>query len=168
MDLLVNGFANDMTRVATLQYSNSVGGTRMKWLGIQEGHHQMSHDPDLKVDSVEKLTQINIWYAQQLHYLAEQLANTKEPGTDRSLLDGTLIVWANELGKGNSHTLDDIPFLMIGNAPGFELGRYKDFGGVPHNRLLMSLAHAFGHKIETFGEKKLSVDGPLTALGDES
>ena len=168
MDLLVNGFANDMMRVATLQYSNSVGGTRMKWLGIQEGHHQMSHDPDLKVASQESLIKINVWYAQQLHYLAEQLANTNEPGSDRSLLDGTLIVWANELGKGNSHTLDDIPFLMIGNAPGFKLGRYKDFGGVPHNRLLMSMAHAFGHKIDTFGEKKLSVDGPLTALGDES
>ncbi|QEG23068.1 DUF1552 domain-containing protein [Mariniblastus fucicola] len=164
MDLLVNGFANDMNRVATLQYSNSVGGTRMKWLGFPEGHHQMSHDPDLKVESQEKLTKINHWYAEQLHYLVKQLAETKEPGSDRSLLDGTLIVWGNELGKGNSHTLDNIPFLMLGNAPGFKLGRYKDFGGVPHNRMLMSLAHAFGHNIETFGKPELCVDGPLTAL----
>jgi len=167
MDLLVNGFANDMSRVATIQYSNSVGGTRMKWLGIKEGHHQMSHDPDLKVESQKKLIQINTWYAQQLHYLAKQLAETKQPGSDRSLLDGTLIVWANELGKGNSHTLNNIPFLMIGNAPGFQFGRYQDFGGVPHNRLLLSLAHAFDHKIETFGEKELCADGPLTALGTD-
>ena len=165
MDLLVNGFANDMNRIATLQFSNSVGSTRMKWLGFPEGHHQMSHDPDLKVESQEKLTKINIWYAQQLLYLVKQLSETKEPGTDRSLLDGTLIVWGNELGKGNSHTLNNIPFLMIGNAPGFKVGRYHDFEGVPHNRLLMSLAHAFGHKVETFGNADLCVDGPLTELG---
>jgi len=168
MDLMVNGFANDMSRVATIQYSNSVGSTRMRWLGIQEGHHQMSHDPDLKEESQRKLIEINTWYAEQLHYLTKQLAETKEPGSDRSLLDGTLILWANELGKGNSHTLKNIPFLMIGNAPGFELGRYHDFGGVPHNRLLMSLAHAFGHKLETFGEDDLCADGPLTELGSDS
>ena len=54
---------------------------------------------------------------------------------------------------------------MIGNAPGFKVGRYHDFEGVPHNRLLMSLAHAFGHKVETFGNADLCVDGPLTELG---
>lgn len=165
IDLMVNGFANDMNRVATMQFSNSVGSTRMKWLGFPEGHHQMSHDPDLKVESQEKLTKINHWYAQQLLYLVEQLANTKEPGSDRNLLDGTLILWGNELGKGNSHTLQNIPFLMVGNAAGFKLGRYHDFGGVPHNRLLMSLAHAFNHNIESFGKPELCKDGPLTALG---
>ena len=165
IDLMINGFANDMNRVSTIQFSNSVGSTRMKWLGFPEGHHQMSHDPDLKAESQEKLTKINHWYAQQMLYLVQQLAETKEPGSDRSLLDGTLIVWGNELGNGNSHTLNNIPFLMLGNAPGFKLGRYQDFGGVPHNRLLMSLAHAFDHNVASFGKEELCVDGPLTELG---
>lgn len=164
MDLLVNGFANDMNRIASLQFSNSVGQTRMSWLGFEERHHELSHDPDLKTESQEKLIKINHWYAQQLHYLVDQLATTKEPGSDRSLLDGTLILWGNELGKGNSHTRNDIPFLMVGNAPGFTLGRYKDFKNVPHNRLLISLAHAFDHRLETFGTEEFCVDGPLTEL----
>jgi cytochrome c553 len=37
MDLLVNGFAADLARVATLQYTNSVGQARMRWLGVNEG-----------------------------------------------------------------------------------------------------------------------------------
>jgi len=34
IELMVNSFAADFTRVATLQYTNSVGQARMRWLGI--------------------------------------------------------------------------------------------------------------------------------------
>ena len=33
------------------------------------------------------------------------------------MLDHTQIVWINELGKGNSHTLSNIPFMFIGGGP---------------------------------------------------
>ena len=49
-------------------------------------------------------------------YLAKRLAETPEPGGSGSLLDNTLIVWTNELGKGNSHTLNNIPFVMVGGG----------------------------------------------------
>ena len=161
IDLLVNGFVNDMNRVATLQYSNSVGQVRMNWLGINEPHHQLSHDPDMKEDSQEKLTKINQWYAGELNYLLTRLAETREPGTDESLLDNTLVIWTNELGKGNSHTLQNIPMLIAGSAEGFTMGRYLKFDDVAHNRLWMSLMSAFGHDVETFGLKKLCDGGKL-------
>jgi hypothetical protein len=161
IDLLVNGFANDMNRVATLQYSNSVGQVRMKWLGINEPHHQLSHDPDMKEDSQKKLTKINQWFAGQMQYLLKKLAETKEPGTDESLLDNTLVIWTNELGKGNSHTLQNIPMLLAGSAPGFKMGRYLKLDDVAHNRLWLSLTSAFGHELESFGEKNLCEGGKL-------
>ena len=46
IDLMVNSFAADFARVATLQFTNSVGEARMRWLGIDEGHHELSHEPD--------------------------------------------------------------------------------------------------------------------------
>ena len=46
IDLMVNSFVNDMSRVATLQYTKSVGQARMRWLDIDEGHHSLSHEPD--------------------------------------------------------------------------------------------------------------------------
>ena len=88
-ELIVNSFLGDFTRVATLQYTNSVGDPRMRWLGIDKGHHELSHEPDSDAKSQEALTKINTWYAEQLAYLCKRLAETPEPGGTGSLLDNT-------------------------------------------------------------------------------
>jgi hypothetical protein len=162
IDLMVNSFVNDFARVATLQYTNSVGGAKMRWLGVDQGHHELSHEPDTKTEAQEKLTKINHWFCEQLAYLARRLAETPEPGGEGCMLDNTLIVWTNELGKGNSHTLDNIPFVLVGNGLGFEMGQSIRFRRVPHNRLLLALAHGFGHEIEKFGNPDFCGDGPLS------
>lgn len=162
IDLLVNSFAADFARLATLQFTNSVGGAKMRWLGIQEGHHELSHNPDSDAASQDKLTRINKWFCEQLAYLAKRLAETPEPGGGGSLLDNTLVIWTNELGKGNSHTLDDIPYVLVGNGLDFRMGRAVKFPKVPHNRLLLSLAHGMGHRLERFGNPSYCGDGPLT------
>jgi len=164
IDLMVNAFAADFTRVASMQYTNSVGMARMKWLDIAEGHHELSHEPDNNEKAQEKLTKINKWFAEQLAYMAKRLKETPEPGGTGSLLDNTLIVWTNELGKGNSHTLDNIPFVMVGGGLDFKMGRSLKYKQMPHNRLLMSLAHGFGDHIKEFGNPNFCKDGPLTGL----
>lgn len=164
IDLMVNSFAGDFARIATLQYTNSVGGAKMRWLGVDEGHHELSHEPDSNAKAQEKLTKINHWFCEQLAYLTKRLAETPEPGGNGSLLDNTLIVWTNELGKGNSHTLDDIPFVLVGNGLDFKMGRSLKYPKVPHNRLLLALAHGFGHRIEKFGNPDYCGGGPLGNL----
>jgi hypothetical protein len=164
IDLMVNSFAADFARVSSLQFTNSVGQARMRWLGIEEGHHDLSHKPDNDEDAQKKLTQINKWYCEQLAYLAQRLSDTPEPGGSGSLLDNTLIVWTNELGKGNSHTHDDIPFVLLGGGADFKMGRSLKYSKLPHNRLLLSLAHAFGHPIARFGNPDFCGDGPLPGL----
>lgn len=162
IDLLVNSFTADFARVATLQYTNSVGQAKMRWLGINEGHHELSHEPDSNKAAVEKLIKINHWFCEQLAYLTKRLAETKEPGGQGTLLDNTVIVWTNELGKGNSHTLDNIPFVLVGNGLDFKMGRSLKLPKVPHNRLLLSLAHGFGHRITKFGNPEYCGAGPLS------
>ncbi len=164
MDLMVNSFTHDFARVSTFQFTNSVGQARMHWLGINEGHHDLSHSPDSDEASQEKLTRINKWYCEQLAYLARRLAETPEPGGDGSLLDNTTIVWTNELGQGNSHTLDNVPFVLVGNGLGFQMGRSLKYRKVPHNRLLLSLAQSMGHDLKKFGNPDYCADGPLTGL----
>ena len=162
IDLLVNSMANDMTRVATLQFMRSVGQARMNWLGIKDGHHSLSHESDENKEAVESLTKINEWFAGELAYLTKRLAETPEPGGDGSMLDNPLVVWLNELGKGNSHTLDDIPFVLLGGkAHGLKAGRALNFGGVSHNRLWLSIAQSMGHGIQTFGNAKFCEGGAL-------
>lgn len=167
IDLLVNSFANNMARVASLQYMRSVGQARMNWLNVPDGHHALSHEPDNNEDARAKLLRINTWFAGELAYLATKLRDTPEPGgAPGSMLDNTLIVWTNELGKGNSHTLNDIPMVLIGGkSMGVAGGRsIRLKGNVAHNRLLITLAHAMGHNIESFGMNGMSAGGAI-ALG---
>jgi hypothetical protein len=164
LDLLVNALANDMTRIATFQITKSVGQARMTWLGIDDSHHTLSHKPDSDEESQSKLVKINRWYCEQVAYLVKCLDQTPDPDGSGSMLDNTTVVWTNELGKGNSHTLENIPFVMIGNGMGFRMGRSLSYERVPHNRLLMALAHAVGHHIESFGNPDFCADGVLTGL----
>jgi hypothetical protein len=164
IELLISSFTADFARLATFQITNSVGNARMHWIGINEGHHELSHEPDKNEDAVNKLIKINGWYCEQVAYIAKRLAETPEPGGEGTLLDNTTIVWTNELGKGNSHTLDNIPFVLVGGGLGFQMGRSLKFKDVPHNRLLLSFAHAFGHNIKTFGNPDYCGDGPLNSL----
>ncbi len=164
IDLMVSAFAADFNRIATLQYTNSVGGAKMRWIGVEEGHHELSHEPFSNEDANTKLTKINKWFCEQVAYLAQRLADTPEPGGEGSMLDHTTIVWTNELGEGNSHTLNNIPFVMVGGGLGFQMGRSLKMGGVPHNRLLMTMAAAMGHPLDTFGNPDYCGDGVLTGL----
>ncbi len=164
IDLMVNSFTNDLARVATLQYTNSVGQARMRWLGIEEAQHELSHHPDSNTDSQQKLTRINKWFCGEMAYLVQRLSETPEPGGEGSLLDNTVVVWTNELGKGNSHTLNDVPFILVGNGLDFRMGRSLKLKGVAHNRLLLSFAHGVGHRLETFGKPELCDGGVLSEL----
>lgn len=161
-DLLVNALANDMTRVASLQFTNSVGQARFRWLNIEEGHHSLSHDPDLNEPSQEKLTRINVWFCEQIAALAARLDSIPEPGGTGTLLDHTTLLWTNELGKGNSHSLDNIPFVLIGGGLGFKTGQSLQFNNEPHNRLWLAIAHAFGHTTPQFGNPRHCEAGPLS------
>ncbi len=163
-DLLVNSLMSDFTRVASMQITNSVGNPRMRWLDIDEGHHTISHEPDSNEEAYEQLVKINTWYSEQVAYMAQKLKDTPEPGGDGNMLDHTTIIWTNELGKGNSHTRNSIPFVMVGGGLGYKTGRSLNFGGQPHNRLLLSIAEAMGAPEKTFGNPDYCGDGPLTGL----
>ena len=161
IDMLVNSFVNDFARVATLQYTKSVGQAKMNWLEIDDAHHTLSHEPDKNKDAYDKLVRINTWFSEELAYLLKKLESTPEPGCKGTMLDHTLVIWTNELGKGNSHTLNNIPFVLAGNGFGFRMGRSMNCENSAHNRFLLSLAHAVGNPLETFGNPALCQGGPI-------
>jgi hypothetical protein len=163
MDLLVMALACDLTRVASLQWSRAVSPTRFTWLQITRGHHDISHDGDSNTTSVDQLTQINRWYAEQLGYLIGKMDAIQE--VDGTLLDNSLVLWGNELAKGNAHSRTDAAYLLAGSAGGyFKTGRYLSYTGtVPHNNLLVSCVNALGVPATTFGKPEWCT-GPLARL----
>ena len=94
--------ACDITRVASMQWSRAVSQTRFTWLDITEGHHDLSHRPDSDPGAVGALTNINTWYARQFAGLIARLKATPD-GAGGTLFDNTLLLWCNELAKGNTH-----------------------------------------------------------------
>jgi hypothetical protein len=162
IDLLVHGFLVDSARVATLQYTRSISSAEMRWIGIAEEHHRLSHQPDSNAKAQEQLTKIDKWFCEQVAYLVKRLAETPEPGGPGNLLDNTQVVWTNELGKGNTHTMENIPFVLVGKGCDFKTGRRLKYAQVAHNRLLLALAHGFGHRIERFGNADFCSGGALS------
>ncbi|MCC7535360.1 MAG: DUF1552 domain-containing protein [Deltaproteobacteria bacterium] len=162
MDLLVMSLACDLTRVASLQWSKSVSNTTFSWLDIPEGHHDLSHEGDSNGDAIEKITRINVWYSEQLAYLLGRMQEI--PEGEGTLLDNSLVLWCNELGRGNSHSRNRIPWVLAGGAGGyFRMGRFLEYDSAPHNDLLVSVCNAMGVETDSFGNPAYC-NGPLPRL----
>ena len=166
IDLLALALACDLTRVASLQWSRSVSQTRFTWLPqpITDGHHDLSHLPDDDAQAVDKLTRINHWYAERFAALVGKLAGAQEIDGSR-LLDASLVLWCNELGKGNTHSRRMAPYVLAGQAGGaVRTGRFLSFtGDPPHNNLLVSILQAMDIPTTTFGKAEWCT-GPLSGF----
>jgi hypothetical protein len=170
IDLMVLAMACGLTRVGTLQASHHTAdlnmalfpGTAMATLnpnGMRS--HEASHygsTGDQKFTAY--LAQIRWWVAQYT-YLLDRLAQTPEPGGG-TMLDSSLVLLCTEVSDGNTHSHDDMPFVLGGGAGGaLKTGRLLQYDNQPHSNLLVSIARAMGQQIDSFGE---SSSGPLPGL----
>ena len=151
MDMIVAALACDQTRVASMQFSRSVSQMTFPSLGIGDAHHDLSHMGDTDTVAKDKLIAINNYYAKEVAYLLGKLDAVKE--SNGTLLDNSLVLWVNELAKGNSHSHAPLPVVIAGKCGGaLRTGRYVQFSQQqPHNNLLVSVANAMGVGITTFG-----------------
>jgi hypothetical protein len=159
-DLMVAAFACDATRIGTLVWSGPTSTQTFPWLGdFGNNHHLLSHDPN----ATEALIKIGIWYSEQHARLIDKLKAVPEPGGG-TLFDSTLIFFANSLSDGNAHRKVDLPLILAGGKWYFRTGRYVDFKSMPHGHLLVSIAHAMGLELPSFGNADTGT-GPLSGLG---
>jgi hypothetical protein len=167
MKMLVMTLTCDIARVASLQWTRSVGMAVMDWLTwpsslTPTGQHTLSHAANTDTDSQNMLVAINNWYATQLASLISQMQAIDEGGG--TLFDNTVILWCNELAVGNVHSHNDMRYLLAGSCGGKITGnRLLTFDGDPHNNLLVSLANVMGVNLTTFGDPQYCT-GPLTGL----
>jgi hypothetical protein len=163
MDLLVAAAACDSSRVLSLQWTHTVSPTIFSWASVGEGHHELSHKDDGNTQGVEDFVAAERWLSEQFARFLDKLAATQEADGSGSLLDTSTVVWVKELGDGRLHDFKSVPFVIAGGGNGhFSSGRYLDFGGQPHQKLLVSLAHSVGVEIDHFGVADIT--GPLSGL----
>jgi hypothetical protein len=166
LDVMAASLACDLTRVMSMQYrvGENDGGYTYDWLGItDQEHHLLTHSSDDDAHANDELTKIYTWYADRFAYFLDQLDAI--PEGDGTMLDNCLVVWGSELGKGNNHSFERVPFVLAGGAAGqLTGGRYLTFDGVPHNRLLVSVCNLMGLTgVQTFGTTDQG-RGPLSGL----
>ncbi len=178
IEQLVMSFACDLTRVASLQWSSCGSIEEYGWLipelrnatvldittntAVVAHHHGLGHMDDADPRMTAWLTKIQAFYASELSYMLDLMAAI--PEGDGSMLDNTVIVWGNELARGNSHAKHPMPFLLAGGGGGkIRGGRSLNFGDLNHQRLLVSLGQVMGLDLNTFGTED-GGSGPLPGL----
>lgn len=170
-DLLVQAMACGLTQVGVLQCSmhtselimsrfpaTEMYDPRFDMRSHQASHYGASHDRG-KREFTDYLKQRR-WFVQQLGYLLDALK--QRPEGDGSMLDYSIVLCCSEVSDGNTHSHDDMPFLLAGRAGGkLTTGRLLDYTGRRHADLLVSIAHAMNQPLPSFGQAS---SGPLPGL----
>jgi hypothetical protein len=155
LDLVAAALACDLTRIVSLQYSTGFNRIAYPWLDSKGEGHSLSHSGASDLESMRALAGRSRWHASEIAYLAGKLAAI--PEGDGNVLDSTLIVWGTEVSQGNSHSLEDIPYLLVGNAQGsIRGGQWLNYMGRSGNDLLITIAQAFGLPLTSIGAEGLT------------
>jgi len=162
IDLIAAAIACGVTRVATLQLGFAGGQWRFDWEGVGSDHHALAHldtrDEGVLPDVTEKIVRVNRWYAKQVAALASKLDAI--PEGDGTVLDHTLIVWSNELGRGD-HSQENVPIVFVGGGL-WEGNRVVARGPQTFQRVGCTVLRAMGVDAAGFGDAPDC--GPLAGL----
>lgn len=161
-DLLVSAMACGLTRVGTLQMSvhtselimSRFSGTALYDPGFDMRSHQASHYGPAHDPAKREYAQFVLqrkWFVEQFAHLLGQLQ--ARPEGEGTMLDHTVVVLCTEVCDGNTHSHDDMPFVVAGRAGGaFRTGRLLDVGYRRHGALLAAVARAMGQDIGSYGD----------------
>ena len=156
IDLAVLSLKCGISRIATLQLGYGGGKWRFAWEGIDMNchddvaHHDTS-DAGSSPENTDRVVRMNRYYAGRVARLATALDAV--PEGSGTMLDNTLIVWANEQGRGD-HDQNNVPIVLLGKAGGAlpRGGRVIDAGRQPFNRLGCTILNAMGLPAKGFGD----------------
>jgi len=122
-DLNVLAFQTDTTRVSTY-IGSTPNGVSYPELGFTDTHHSQTHHNN-KADQVAKVAAITKFNIDQFAYMVKKMASLREG--DGTLLDNCLMMWGSGLEDGNTHSRQNLPFIIAGKAGGsLNTGRFLD------------------------------------------
>ena len=143
-----------------------VGGTFVASdIGINKGYHGLSHHGKVQA-SIDLLTKIELYQVEQYAAFLNKLRNIREPNSDGTLLDNTMVLFGSGMGNANSHTNSDLPIILAGG--GFKHGEHKIYpkeqrSRVPLCNLYLSMLQQFGIESDQFSHATATLTGLETA-----
>jgi hypothetical protein len=162
MQLIVMALKCDVTRVGTTQVGDATGGRiifdfvpgvpRMG-NGYQPNRdwHDLGHRPVRSgVADGDDKQKVDKWTMGKFAELLGMLKST--PDTQGTMLDNTVVLWANHMEEGANHNSQKTPWMLAGNVGGyFRMGQCVASAGKPVNGVLYHLCHALGSPVEWVG-----------------
>ncbi len=119
--------------------------------------HTVAHEAPGSRAAVERKLLIDRWFHARFAETLARLDAVKEG--DGTLLDHTVVLFANNMGDGASHYIGDVPWLVAGGAGVIKPGQVlrgprgdKFRKLMPHVRLLRSLVSGFGFSADAFSD----------------
>ncbi len=151
-DTLRLAFQTDSTRVATLLLAHDGSNRSFAEIGVPEGHHDLSHHFGNQ-EKIKKVSEIDLFYAQQLAAFLAKLRDTKD-ADGNSILHNSMIVYGSGNADGNRHSHDNLPIILAGGGGGtLAHGRFVKQRATPACNLFLSMADRMGVKnLERFGD----------------
>jgi hypothetical protein len=160
LDLIAACIACDARRIFSFMLAPAGGdATSFGFLGVSGGdfHNDIAHGSPGDPAKEELMHKVDIWHTGRLAYLIERLKSIPEGGG--TAFDNTVILWTTECTAGN-HGHQNIPVVLAGSAGG-ALKAGQVLTGIKYEDLLITLAHALGHPIQSFG---LAGSGPVSEM----
>jgi hypothetical protein len=162
LQMIVAAFRCNLTQVATLQMCNSHNnGIAFPFLGQFNGtkpngsagdpspyfsHHMLAHNQNASAENRGQKNAVDRYFVQQLADLMTLMKAVPEPTAANptgTMLDNTVILFANNMGDGGAHWIDRLPWIVAGGCGGqIRTGRYLQLPSTAHNKLLTTLANA--------------------------
>ena len=157
-DLMVMAFQADVTRVATFMLANEGSNRSYRHIGVNEGHHSLSHHQNDPVKQA-KISEINEFHVRQASYILQKMKSI--PEGDGSLLDHSMVLYGAGISDGNRHNNENLPVFLAGKACGkVTTGRHVRYDfETPMANLLLSMIHEMGVPAERFGDSTGTLRG---------
>lgn len=150
-DLLALALVCDLTRVASFQFSGSVGGHCFKHLSPNEARdneHAITHD----AASQEKVHNAVVFTMKCFAYTLHKLASSVEAGGN--VLDNSVVLCTSDVAEGLSHSITDYPILVAGKGGGLKGGVHVRANKRSTSDVLFTLAKATGAGLSSVGQNE--------------
>jgi hypothetical protein len=161
-ELVAMSLACDLTRVFSVMFSGSVGGTVFWQVDVDTGHHQLTHDEPGDQPQVHATT---VYTMEQFAILLSALKAL--PEGDGNLLDHSAILASSDVSEGLPHSIDDYPILVAGGGGGYLKTpgvHYRSPDGENTSQVLLSVLRAAGAELDEFGVEGGQVTQSCSAI----
>jgi hypothetical protein len=151
MDLVVLAFQADITRVVSLMVANENSNRPYPWIGINDGHHDMSHHQN-RPERQEKVAKIDQFHVGLLARFLGRL-NAIQEGR-HTLLDNSMVHYGGSIADGDNHEHYPLPLVLAGGGAGtIRSGRHLQMREkTPLCNLLLALGQRMGVSATHFGD----------------